>query len=233
MYRKQFLPQVKGLFGSAKASSLPTFGKMQSALRQSVSMERVFHQTEPAAYIEVELPSFKQALAYTREWTALRVNWLNSAIVGGRAPVAVAAPVDEGYYTLESSLGGFLGVKRASREELANVEITAVDGMPAQPFRLEAVGKAATGETLYRIVSVLSGKALAVDAKGNVVQARASKAPGQRWMLRTWAGKGRFALVNAANQKVLDVEGGASARGVNVLTWDLNAGPNQLWLLKQ
>ena len=84
----------------------------------------------------------------------------------------------------------------------------------------------------YHIVNRNSGKPLAISGNSTADGAKAvQQTGGAAWTIATTSG-GAYTLTYTATGKVLDVNGGSSAAGLQLEQWTANGGTNQQWYLK-
>ncbi len=116
---------------------------------------------------------------------------------------AASVAVSDGVYVIYTSGGKALAVKGRSTAAGAHLNTSSADHSAAQRFRITAAGTS-QGEKTYRIVSVLSGKALEAGSAGKAAwQAASSSSKAQTWFIRQ--GQGTFVqLVNAYTALALD-----------------------------
>lgn len=146
--------------------------------------------------------------------------------------------IEDGAYIIESEYGTVLDVAAAGTEDGSNVQGWDDNQTIAQRFYINKKGTDANGNPLYCIASVLSGKALDVEAADNhdgtnVQIYQQNGTPAQRWRLVpsfTSDGTPCFIIMSYVGSKALDVAG--SNRGSNVRIWNMNGSTSQNWILR-
>lgn len=140
-----------------------------------------------------------------------------------KATVKVVQPVDDGVYTIVSSLNEskVLDISGASRDNGANLQLFQSNGSAAQQFRITYKGKGA-----YAIQPLCSDKmidvACADRAPGtNVWQYASNNTDAQRWRIEK-DNKGYVTITSVGTGLCLDVAGAAAIDGVNVQTYTPN-----------
>lgn len=149
--------------------------------------------------------------------------------------------VEDGAYSIISSLGKALDVDGASTANCGNVQTWDENYSAAQRFYIRAEGQADSGEWYYGIRNVNSGKMLDCEWGGtssgtNVQQYESNGTGAQKWFLRPTldlAGNKTWQIVNVASGLVLDVKWGDVANGTNVHLYEANGTAAQQWLLKK
>ena len=138
--------------------------------------------------------------------------------------------LSEGIFTIapKGDSSKALDVTSASTADGANVQLWDGNGSLAQKWYVKrASGRANT----YTLQSLCSGKQLASDSDGNVVQRAADGTDAQEW--RADVRGGLVTLTNLGNGRVLDLSGGSTSSGTNVQTWASNGTDAQLFVLRE
>lgn len=121
---------------------------------------------------------------------------------------------------LNSSMA--LDVANASKNDNAKIEIWSSNTGFAQKWWVQKVqGK----DNTYTLQAVCSGKYL-TDNNGKVSQSN-SKNENAQWTVVIKSGK--YAFINVATGRALDVSGSGTASGTSVQTWEYHGENNQLW----
>ncbi len=148
------------------------------------------------------------------------------------AAVAAGEPLESRIYAIGSvsAAGKVLNVRGGSKSQGARLEIYASDNKTKQKFELEYQGNG-----LYRIQAANSGKLLGVT--GNATK-RASKVGtftrsdslSQLWYLVS-SGSG-YAILNAKSGLALDIYGGKTSDGTDMIIYDAKGSKNQQFTLQ-
>ncbi|MBS2962060.1 RICIN domain-containing protein [Actinocrinis puniceicyclus] len=102
----------------------------------------------------------------------------------------------------------------------------------AEYFTLSGGSSGGPTPGTYHIVNRNSGKPLAIAGNSTADGAKAvQQTGGAAWTIATTSG-GAYTLTYTATGKVLDVNGGSSAAGLQLEQWTANGGTNQQWYLK-
>ena len=138
--------------------------------------------------------------------------------------VKVVNLMPTGLFKFTSSLNSSmaLDVSNASKDNNAKIEIWSSNTGFAQKWWVQKVeGK----DNTYTLQAVCSGKYLA-DNNGNVVQTSSTEENAQWTALIK---EGKYAFINVATGRALDVSGSNVSSGTKVQTWEYHGGSNQLW----
>jgi hypothetical protein len=130
--------------------------------------------------------------------------------------------------------GMALDVSRLSLDSGANVKQYRIHGGDNQWWTLSPVGEQ-NGHSIYRIISLHSGKALDVENAGledraNVQQFRYHGGANQHWKMAPTA-EGCLQIVSLHSGKCLDVAGESRLDGANVQQFSCKNEPHQCWRL--
>jgi len=153
----------------------------------------------------------------------------------GDAQVWNFAHVGDGYYTLMCRKSGkLLDVSWGSTADGANVWQYTANGGTAQQWRVEDLG-----DGHHRLVARHSGKVLDiaganVNDGGDAIQYTWSGNNAQRWEIERVGQpvtnlSGNKRVVSRVSGKVLDVAGGNTADGTDVIQWAWTGNPAQIW----
>ena len=141
---------------------------------------------------------------------------------------------DTAYRIVSEYSGKALDLSGLSLDSGANVQQYRLHGGDNQWWTLSPVGEQ-NGHTIYRIISLHSGKALDVEDasledRANVQQFRYHGGANQHWKMVPTA-EGCFQIVSMHSGKCLDIAGESRLDGANIQQFSCKNEPHQCWRL--
>ena len=144
--------------------------------------------------------------------------------------------VPEGMYVIQSCSGSnqVLDVYRGGKDNGVNVISWADNGTNGQKWQFVR-----TGNGIYKIMSVVSGKCLEVagqdsNTNGGNVQQWDYEDGWSNKLWKLWLTKdNKLVFLNTASYRALNITGGTATNGANVTVQDRNRSANQSWTLRR
>lgn len=144
--------------------------------------------------------------------------------------------VPEGMYVIQSCSGSnqVLDVYGGGKDNSVNVISWADNGTNGQKWKFVR-----TGNGIYKIMSVVSGKCLEVagqdsNTNGGNVQQWDYEDGWSNKLWKLWLTKdNKLVFLNTASYRALNITGGTATSGANVTVQDRNRSANQSWTLKR
>lgn len=139
----------------------------------------------------------------------------------------------EGNYSIRARHSGrVIGLSSLSSNNGINISQESTDGQSEnEKWNLKILDSGA-----YVITSTYSNKAVQItpgQRYNNVQQWEYEAKTSQQWAIEPAAEEGYFYIRNISDNKYMDVFGGRTGSGVNLITWRFHGGRNQQWQLER